>query len=66
MTVKTLVEYFDNWDVTLVINNSELGVVYKNNIRKFWNEKNPILLQKIDSFGIYDNELCVRICGANK
>ena len=61
MTVNELLEYFDNWDMNIVINNSKLNCIYKNSISKFWNERNSFLSSEINSFGFYDNELCVRI-----
>lgn len=61
MTVNELLEYFDNWDMNIVINNSKLNPIYKNNIQKFWDERNSLLSSEVDSFGFYDNELCVRI-----
>ena len=66
MTVNELLEYFDNWDMNIVINNSKLKRIYKNSIRNFWDERNPLLSSEVDSFGFYDNELCVRIYGDDK
>ena len=66
MTVNELLEYFDNWNMNIVINNSKLNCIYKNNISNFWDERNLLLESEIDSFGFYDNELCVRIYGDDK
>lgn len=66
MTVNELLEYFDNWDMNIVINNSKLKRIYKNSIRNFWDERNSLLSSEVDSFGFYDNELCVRIYGDDK
>ena len=66
MTVNELLEYFDNWDMNIVINNSKLKRIYKNSIRNFWDERNPLLSSEVASFGFYDNELCVRIYGDDK
>jgi hypothetical protein len=62
MTVNELLEYFDNWNIDIVINNSNLDCIYKNSISNFWDERNLLLRSEVDSFGFYDNELCVRIC----
>ena len=43
MTVNELIEYFDNWEMNIVINNSKLKSIYKNRIRNFWDERNKIL-----------------------
>ena len=69
MTVNELLEYFDNWDMNIVINyfcEHQLNPIYKNNIQKFWDERNSLLSSEVDSFGFYDNELCVRIYGDDK
>ena len=66
MTVNELLEYFDNWNMNIVINNSKLNCIYKNNISNFWDERNSLLSSEVDSFGFYDNELCVRIYGDDK
>lgn len=62
MTINTLLDAFDNWNIDIVINNSKLDCIYKNSISNFWDERNLLLESEIDSFGFYDNKLCVRIC----
>lgn len=66
MTVNELLDAFDNWNIDIVINNSKLNCIYKNSIQKFWDERNSLLSSEVDSFGFYDNELCVRIYGDDK
>lgn len=61
MIINTLLDAFDNWNMNIVINNSKLNCIYKNSISNFWDERNLLLESEIDSFGFYDNELCVRI-----
>lgn len=66
MIINTLLDAFDNWNIDIVINNSKLDCIYKNSIRNFWDERNFLLRSEVDSFGFYDNELCVRIYGDDK
>lgn len=61
MTVNELLNYFDNWNMNIVINSSKLDNIYKNKIVKFWEERNSMLRDSIYSFGVYDNDLCIRL-----
>lgn len=62
MTVKELIDLFDNWNIPIVINDNKLNRIVKvQHIFNFIEERTPLLKEKVVSFGFYDKELCVRI-----
>ena len=62
MTVKELIDLFDNWNIPIVINDNNLNRIVKDqHIFNFLEERKPLLKEKVVSFGFYDGELCIRI-----
>lgn len=67
MTVKELIGVFDDWNIPVVINDSNLKQLAKHpNIAVFVRNKYNILgcdrsNAKVVAFGLYDGELAIRI-----
>lgn len=66
MRVNELLEIFDNWGMKFIINNSNLKPIYKGTVSDFWDSEDVLYKKQVDSFGFYDNELCIRIYGDEK
>lgn len=58
MTLKQLLDFYDNWNGTLVLNNDDLETIYKGNFGIVFGKYRNC---EVVSFGFYDNELCVRV-----
>lgn len=67
MTVKELIGVFDDWNIPVVINDSDLKklVTYYNIAVFVWNKYNVLGCDrsnaKVVAFGLYDGELAIRI-----
>ncbi len=58
MKVKNLIDRFDNWDMKLKINDDNLNCI---GIGSFQHLKKIFGEEKAISFGVHDNEFCIRI-----
>lgn len=62
MTVKELLDLLDNWNISIIINDNSLNRIIKvENIFTFVEKRNPLLKEKVVSFGFYDKEITIRI-----
>ena len=67
MTVKELIGVFDDWNIPVVINDSDLKQLARHpNIAIFvWNKYNVLGCNRsnaeVVAFGLYDGELAIRI-----
>ena len=71
MVLKEFVEMFDNWNGIMVVNDTNLNVIVRDFVTNIMDNENikihhsigheQLLNSEVESFGFYDNELCVRI-----
>lgn len=63
MTLFELLDMYDNYNMTMVVNDNYLNPIIKNTVvNVISSKKYAILLNaEVVSFGFYDDELCVRI-----
>ena len=65
MTVKELLNMYDNWNTITKINDCNLNCIAKDATSKIA-ENDELASKEVVSFGFYDNEFCIRIRKAQK
>lgn len=62
MTLKELLDLYSNWNTNLVINDKNLNLYARVDLRRM-DERNyaKVLKAKVMAFAFYDGELCVRV-----
>lgn len=60
MTIKELLDMYDNWNAITKINDCNLNCIAKDATSKIA-ENDELASKKVVSFGFYDNEFCIRI-----
>lgn len=62
MTVKKLIDLFDNWNIPIVINDNNLNrIIRVDHIFDFVENNKLMFKDKVVSFGFYDGEMTIRI-----
>ena len=64
MKLKNLLDMYDNWNGTIVVNDDNLNLVTK---ARTWDvaHNKRLCRCKVLTFGFYDDEFCVRIRSCN-
>lgn len=61
MIIKELLELFDDWNISIKINNKDLSEhTSEKNIWIFWDKNKELLGKEITAFGLYDGGLAIR------
>ena len=61
ITLFQLVDLYDNWRGTLVINDNKLETLVKGEVESVMCQFSDLWDKEVASFGFYDDELCVRL-----
>ena len=61
MSLQELLDHYDNWNHTIVVNNKNMRTIASEKISDFVYGNVGLTQVKVISFCCYDGELCVRI-----
>jgi hypothetical protein len=61
MTLKKLVEMYDDWNGITKVNDNNLKCIVKDKTLIIIETRKDLLSREVVSFGFYDNEFCIRI-----
>ena len=60
MKLRDFVDLYDNWNGILVVNNDNLKPIVRDKVEVDLSYKN-VYEKEVVAFGLYDDELCVRV-----
>lgn len=60
MTVRAILEMYDNWNTTVVVNDNNLREIARGKGYEIY-DNNDLVNLPVSSFGFYDGEFCIRV-----
>lgn len=60
MTVRSILEMYDNWNTTVIVNDNNLREIARGKGYEIYDNTDLVNLP-VSSFGFYDDEFCIRV-----
>lgn len=61
ITLKSLLELYDNWNGTTRVNDDKLDIIVEDNTLSIYEKEKGLLDARVKAFGFYDDVFTVRI-----